>query len=619
MAEVAAARPDGSARASRAFTLLDDQPYAGDGDPLGFDVIAENLANLVLSSRPSTPFTLGIEAGWGTGKSTLMRRIESMLVMRDPQVTTVWFNAWTSNEGNALEGLIKSVLDRLDPSILRKAARNKRLLSWARVLTLVVGGWLRVGSIVDALWKEVAVDPKARNEIHALMEDAMERWAASNRGVPQERLLVVFVDDLDRCPPANVLQIFEAVKLYLDVPRLVFVIGYDPDVVSDAVLNTKHYSEAITSHQYVEKIVQIVYRIPGISDAGSNELMDIYLAGSGTRELFDDSATSLTIEQNERNPRRVKRFINSFVLEYGLDAEWEQLGPSALVRVLLVDAYFPEFGRQLRSRAEIDPVDEFREYVFVREQLRKKLGNAPGTEEAWGRIQSFFELHGISTAPDVDHATMLQNIEQELPETYPKLAMNQNFLALLDGFGDENERTRIREKMRRYSPYTLESFATAAADGGAGVRIFISYRRRDGDAAGRLFTALSVTFGAEQVFFDVADVSPGADWRESIVSAVASASVVVALIGPEWLVDIGTSVKDVVDIELAEAFRLQKRVIPVLIDGAQMPSLAELPGELAPLARRNALEIRTEAWDSDVEHLVKTVERIPGVTDAIRS
>jgi hypothetical protein len=257
-----------------------------------------------------------------------MHRVQGVLNL-DPQVTTVWFNAWTSNEGSALEGLLKSVLDQLDPNILRRAARNRNLLSWARVLTLVLAGWLRVGSIVDALWRDIAVDPRARNEIHGLMEEAMERWAKSNQGVPEDRLLVVFVDDLDRCSPGNVFQIFEAIKLYLDVPRLVFVVGYDPEIVSDAVLQQKQYSKAVTSHQYVEKIVQTVYRIPEIGDAGCRGLMHVCLDASGTRTLFDESATTLTIEQNERNPRRVKRFINSFVLEYQLDREWEQLGPSS--------------------------------------------------------------------------------------------------------------------------------------------------------------------------------------------------------------------------------------------------------------------------------------------------
>jgi hypothetical protein len=571
MAEAAVTPPEQLGRPIRAFTLLDDQPYTGDGDPLGFEGIAKSLAGLVVASRRATPFTLGIEAGWGTGKSTLMQRVKRVLDL-DPQVSTVWFNAWTSNEGSAL-------------------------------------GWLRIGSIADALWKEVAGDPKARNEIHALMEDAIERWAASNDGVPEERLLVVFVDDLDRCSPRNVLQIFEAVKLYLDVPRLVFVIGYDPDVVSDAVLNMKQYSQAITSHQYVEKIVQIVYRIPGIGDAGSHDLMDIYLEGSGTRDLFDDSVITLAIDQNERNPRRVKRFINSFVLEYQLDAEWEQLGPSALVRVLLVDAYFPEFGRQLRSRSELDPADDFREYVYVREQLRKKVGE---DRAIWDRIGRFFESHGISTDEKLDHVQLLKSIEQELPETYPKLAMNQNFLALLDGFGDVEERMRIREKMRRYSPYTFDGSATGPPpDAAAG--IFVSYRRGDAAIAGRVYDALAGRFGADRVFIDTQDLSPGADWGQSIALTVAAASVVVVLIGPAWVAEARSGrlndPDDFVRTELTAALASQKRVIPLLVDGAHMPRTEDLPADLTPLARRNALSLST-ASTQDIGRVIAAIERV---------
>lgn len=336
---------------SSTFTLLDDQPYApSEQDPLGFHQIAEDLAALIRVSRASTPLALGVESGWGMGKSTLMRRVRAVL-KTDPEIETVWFNAWTAEEGTALEGLVKSVLNELDDNFLRRAARNKKLLSWARVAVLVIADWLKLGSLVNTLWKEVAVDPKARNEMQKIVTESMREWAGMRADLGPQRLLVVFVDDLDRCPPANVLQVFEAIKLYLDAPGLVFVIGYDRDVVSDAILDVKQYSESITSHHYLEKIVQLVFRLPSVSDQAATALLDVYLEASGTAELFDESARSLTIEQNARNPRRIKRFINAFVLEYGLDAEWKDMGPETLVRVLIIDVYFPEFGQSLRSRS----------------------------------------------------------------------------------------------------------------------------------------------------------------------------------------------------------------------------------------------------------------------------
>jgi KAP-like P-loop domain-containing protein len=76
------------------LALLSDQPNVTDADPLQFKGMAESLAALVLASRISTPFTIGIEAGWGCGKSTLMRRLESVSRPRPRHVKGSQLNAW---------------------------------------------------------------------------------------------------------------------------------------------------------------------------------------------------------------------------------------------------------------------------------------------------------------------------------------------------------------------------------------------------------------------------------------------------------------------------------------------------------------------------------------------
>src|SRR5215217_4464811 len=229
-----------SSPAGSRFRLLGDQPHVAEADPLGFERFAEDLVRLILTSRHSSPFTLGIEGGWGMGKSTLMRRMAGLL-QGNSHVRTVWFNAWSSEEGTALEGLIKSVLDELDPSVLRRAMRNKQLMGAAGVVASLAAGWFGLGTLADRLWQRMSVDPKARNKIGDMMRDAMNEWRSKGGSASAERMLVVFVDDLDRCSPANVFQIFEAIKLYLDAPGMVFVIGYHPAIVSRAVLDQKQY------------------------------------------------------------------------------------------------------------------------------------------------------------------------------------------------------------------------------------------------------------------------------------------------------------------------------------------------------------------------------------------
>ena len=383
---------DNMAAGGGRFRLLGDQPHVAEEDPLGFDRFADDLVRLILTSRRSSPFTLGVEGGWGTGKSSLMRQIEHRIAdMSDSR--TVWFNAWSAEDGRALEGLIKSVLDELDPNVLRRAMRNENMVGALGIAASLVAGWFGLGTLADRVWRRMAVDPKARNRMGELMRRAMDDWRSKGGRGSAERLLVVFVDDLDRCSPTNVFQIFEAIKLYLDAPGLVFVIGFDQGIVSEAILEQKRYSQAVTSDSYLEKIVQITFRVPVPGDHDAQQLLDAYTGASRTAELFPAPARSLVIERNQRNPRRIKRFINRFILEYDLDPEWKDLGPETLVRVLIIHMYFPGFGRLLDTPSDDDPVGEFLEFAQVHGILRDP--GARSDPERWNTVERAFAAHQL--------------------------------------------------------------------------------------------------------------------------------------------------------------------------------------------------------------------------------
>ena len=84
--------------------------------------------------------------------------------------------------------------------------------------------WLGIVRLVDSVWEALSVDARNRNEMRDLLRESMEDWR--RRGAASSgRLLVIFVDDLDRCSPGNVVEVFEAIRLYLDAPGFVFVIG----------------------------------------------------------------------------------------------------------------------------------------------------------------------------------------------------------------------------------------------------------------------------------------------------------------------------------------------------------------------------------------------------------
>jgi tetratricopeptide (TPR) repeat protein len=153
------------------------------------------------------------------------------------------------------------------------------------------------------------------------------------------------------------------------------------------------------------------------------------------------------------------------------------------------------------------------------------------------------------------------------------------------------------------------SEAALAGPGSQEQRIFISYVRADAvDYAGRLADRLARQFGYASVFLDATSVSPGDDYVDETDRAIESASVLVALIGPSWQKQLAPG--SVVVRELSAALERGIRIIPVLIGGAQMPAASELPPPLAPLARRNAVEVSDVRFNQDVDRLVAVIERV---------
>ena len=152
--------------------------------------------------------------------------------------------------------------------------------------------------------------------------------------------------------------------------------------------------------------------------------------------------------------------------------------------------------------------------------------------------------------------------------------------------------------------------------------IFISYRRSDASGhAGRLERDLSKRFPG-RVFMDIHDIEVGKDFTEVISDEVGKCGALLVIIGNEWLnvTDPKTGKRrledphDFVATEVASALARNIRVIPVLVEGARMPQVDELPPALAGLTRRNAIEISDTRWDYDVEQLIKVLEKICGST-----
>jgi hypothetical protein len=151
-----------------------------------------------------------------------------------------------------------------------------------------------------------------------------------------------------------------------------------------------------------------------------------------------------------------------------------------------------------------------------------------------------------------------------------------------------------------------------------GGRIFINYRRGDDPGFTQaLLGRLEQTFAEDQLFMDVEDIAPGQDFVEVLNEQVAQCDVLIAMIGRGWLEAVDEDGKrrlddpeDFVRIEIESALKQKKRVIPVLVNDAKMPRLAELPDSLHPFARCNAVRLTHERFRADAQDLIKSLQNV---------
>ena len=132
--------------------------------------------------------------------------------------------------------------------------------------------------------------------------------------------------------------------------------------------------------------------------------------------------------------------------------------------------------------------------------------------------------------------------------------------------------------------------------------VFISYRRQDsGDVTGRIFDKLNSVLGKEVVFRDVDSIQMGRDFDARINTELESCKMAIVVIGPEWLTLTDENgnrridqKEDYVRREIEAVLSREPAIpcIPILIKGAAMPGLDELPESIRPLTLRQSVEVR---------------------------
>ena len=144
--------------------------------------------------------------------------------------------------------------------------------------------------------------------------------------------------------------------------------------------------------------------------------------------------------------------------------------------------------------------------------------------------------------------------------------------------------------------------------------LFISYRRADTQWIARsLHRYLSEGFGEHRVFMDRVEIRGGDQWRTSIDNALHRATVVLAIIGRQWLTlknDYGRpridEPDDWVHTEIRTALNHRKKLIPLYVDGADLITDAKfLPPDIKGLIDSQGIVLTESYWDAGLLELLR--------------
>ena len=152
--------------------------------------------------------------------------------------------------------------------------------------------------------------------------------------------------------------------------------------------------------------------------------------------------------------------------------------------------------------------------------------------------------------------------------------------------------------------------------GRPGCSIFVSYRREDSlHVTSHICTHLCNQFGRESVFRDLDSMPLGVDFRRHIEQTIGDCSVLLAIIGKDWLDAVDPSGRrrlddpgDPVRVEIESALKRQIPVIPILVKGAPMPEEDQLPDTIKQLKYQAGISIHEDYFQAGMERLIKQLQ-----------
>ncbi|MGH3427278.1 MAG: P-loop NTPase fold protein, partial [Mycobacteriales bacterium] len=237
-------------------------------------------------------------------------------------------------------------------------------------LPSVVFSATAIGLVVAFFGKQLTVKtdrsaPSTEEEFERVFEELLKEALGDDDGAR----LIVWIDELDRCNPGQVVSALETIRTFLEVKRCVFVVTADQKVLEKALdeaprqatpadVTNPYYS---TGGAYLDKIFQYQMTLPPVLSRSLTSFARTLIEDRpGAWTLIESKAdvVSVLIPTHVRSPRRVKVLLNSFLSTYRLALRRAEEGKldgdvrnraAEIAKLVCLRVEFPIFAAELRA------------------------------------------------------------------------------------------------------------------------------------------------------------------------------------------------------------------------------------------------------------------------------
>lgn len=439
------------------LSLWSDDP--ANVDLLSFDAVAATVADALLDPGLD-PVALGLSGPWGSGKTTVLGLVEQDLEKRsspDHKVLVIKTEPWRYDPTTgAKESLIAEVLaalaDEVEASETKiDGAKEKakelvgrlvKRIDWAKAIKLAAKTSLAfqlpsIDNIVDLIKPAEGADHDQVRGLEAFRAEFAELMASD--ALSHLQAVAVLVDDLDRCLHETVIESLEAMRLFLAVPKMSFVIAADEDRVADAIRTRfKDTQPAQGSDEeiedpaklYLHKIVQTTIPLPTLgrfdtqafllllqlspvldkdglakvvaecarvrSEGGSlDDLKGLDDVDMSDALAFASRLTPILYEKLHGNPRRIKRFLNDLGVRRTIAARRGiDLDPAVIAKLMVLEVLLPDdFAKVLEWLAQGTMRDQIA-------QLERAAGRPASANDASADADDEPQPDDVKAAPE---------------------------------------------------------------------------------------------------------------------------------------------------------------------------------------------------------------------------